>query len=286
MKIPECHTVTPFIDETLRMFLHEDIGSGDLTTLLTIDEGQRAEAVITVKEEMVVAGLPFMERLFYLYDSQVMFEAQTEEGALLSKGTVIAAAQGKARSLLAVERAALNLVQRLSGIATLTHRFVSATADLPVKIVDTRKTAPGLRIFEKYAVRTGGGANHRFGLYDGILIKDNHIKAAGGIKEAVKLARHGASHLMKIEIEVTDFDELREALDAQADVIMLDNMSVEEVTEAVKLVDKKAMLEVSGGINLHRVRSFALTGVDIISIGAFTHSARAVDIGMDIVSNI
>jgi nicotinate-nucleotide pyrophosphorylase (carboxylating) len=271
-----------FLDEALRKFLCEDIGTGDLTTLLTIDDNQTAEAFIVAKDDMVLAGMPFVEKLFHLYDPLINFNVHLQDSSSVHRGTALATVQGKVRSLLATERVALNVLQRLSGIATLTQKFVSATVDLPVKIVDTRKTTPGMRIFEKYAVTMGGGINHRFGLFDGILIKDNHIKAAGGIKQALSIARQKAPHLMKIEVEVRTIDELKQALEVQSDVIMLDNMSVEDVAHAVEITNKKALLEVSGGINLYNVRQYALTGVDIISIGALTHSAPAVDIGMDI----
>ena len=222
---------------------------------------------------------------FQLLNSELKFKAHKKDGDIVKKGTVIAAINGNTRSLLMAERTALNILQRLSGIATLTCRFVEKVKGLPVKIIDTRKTMPGLRTFEKYAVRAGGGKNHRFGLFDGILIKDNHINAAGGIEKAVMMAKLKAQHMLKIEVEAKNIREVRSALSAGAEIIMLDNMSIEDVMKSVKLIrsqNPKVIIEASGNINLENVRVIAETGVDLISVGALTHSATAVDISMDI----
>jgi len=271
----------PFVSETIRRALQEDIGSGDITSLLTISENSRSLASFIAKQDFILAGLPFVREVFRQVDADVRITARKKEGGLVGKGERIAVLHGLSRSLLAGERVSLNILQRVSGIATLTKRYVDAVKAFSVRICDTRKTAPGLRAFEKYGVRMGGGWNHRFGLADGVLIKDNHIAAAGGVREAIALARR-AHHLLKIEIEVTTLPELRSALAGGADVIMLDNMTVGQIRKAVDIVKKKALLEVSGGVSLDNVVEFASTGIDIISIGALTHSARAVDISMKI----
>ncbi len=268
------------IREFLRAALSEDIGYGDITTSSIIPEDKSSKATLLAKEDFILAGLPFFKEVFLLLDEDIRFKGFYNDGEGISKGSTIAFIEGKARTLLMGERTGLNLIQRLSGIATLTNRFVEKIKGLPVKITDTRKTTPMLRFFEKYAVRIGGGYNHRYGLYDGILIKDNHIKIAGGIKRAVKKARQEAHHLLRIEVEVRDIKELRDALDAGADVIMLDNMSIDMMKEAVRIVNGKAMLEASGNISLENITDVAKTGIDVISIGALTHSARAVDMSM------
>ncbi len=270
------------IAETIRLALLEDLGHGDITSSLIVPEDRSARAIIRAKEDLVLAGMPFVREVFSIIDSCVEVNAFLAEGSDVPKGGEIAEVKGSARSLLAGERTALNILQRVSGIATLTRAYQRLVSDLPVKIVDTRKTAPGMRFMEKYGVRVGGGTNHRYGLYDGILIKDNHIRIAGGVKEAVGMAKKG-HHLLKIEVEVSSFDELREALDAGADVIMLDNMSVEDMAQAVKITKGRALLEASGNVSTGNVRKIAETGVDLISVGALTHSARAVDISMKIV---
>jgi nicotinate-nucleotide pyrophosphorylase (carboxylating) len=268
--------------ETIRLALLEDIGHGDITSLMIVAEGKDAKAIIRAKEDLVLAGMPFVREVFSVVDSRIDIKSFFNEGDEILKGAEIAEVTGNARGLLAGERTALNLLQRVSGIATLTRAYKKLVSDLKVKIVDTRKTAPGMRFFEKYGVRAGGGDNHRYGLYDGVLIKDNHIRIAGGVKESVRLAKK-THHLLKIEVEVRNFDELREALDAGADVIMLDNMSAGDMKQAVKITNGRALLEASGNINIDNIRTIAETGVDLISIGALTHSARAVDISMKIV---
>lgn len=269
--------------EFIRTALAEDIGHGDITSSLIIGE-ETASADIIAKEAFILAGMPFVAEVFEIVDSEVSTDIFFNEGARVKKGGIIARISGRARSLLAGERVALNILQHLSGIATAAGAFAEKVSDLPVRIVDTRKTKPGMRVMEKYAVTMGGAANHRFGLFDGVLIKDNHIEIAGGVKQAISRARK-AHHLLKIEVEVKNMDELRDALDAGADVIMLDNMSVEEMTKAVKAIrtrDKRVIIEASGNVNMKKVRDIAETGVDIISVGAITHSARAVDISMKI----
>jgi nicotinate-nucleotide pyrophosphorylase (carboxylating) len=270
--------------EVVRSALEEDLGHGDITSSLIIGD-EKANAHIIAKEAFILAGMPFLAEVFDSVGGVVKIDLLFADGAHVKKGDILARLSGLAKSLLAGERVALNILQHLSGIATTAGNFVEKVKDLPVRIVDTRKTTPGLRLLEKYAVTVGGGANHRFGLYDGILIKDNHIKIAGGVKKAIGLTKK-SPHLLKIEVEVKDMEELKEALDGGADVIMLDNMSVAEMLTAVKTAracNNKILLEASGGVNLQNVRDIAETGVDIISVGALTHSARAVDISMKII---
>lgn len=279
MKIP--HSVR----EIIRIALEEDIGNGDITTSLLIPEDHESRALIIAKGNFVVAGIPFVKEVFAILDEGIRFNVFINDGLKATKGDMIAEVYGKTRTLLSGERVSLNILQRLSGIATLTNMFVERVSGLGAKIADTRKTTPGLRFMEKYAVRIGGGSNHRFGLFDGILIKDNHIEAVGSITEALRLAREG-HHLTKIEVEVENLNDLKEAVEAGADIVMLDNMSIEDMKEAVKIVhssQKNIILEASGNITLNNVREIAETGVDLISIGALTHSAAAADISMKIV---
>src|SRR5208283_4580285 len=271
--------VCSLVEKTIRLALLEDLGHGDITSSLIVPENSDQRAVIRAKEDLILAGMPFVSNVYAIIDSCIKVKSFFNEGAEVTKGSNIAEVAGNTRGLLAGERTALNLLQRLSGIATLTHAYKTLVSDLPVKIVDTRKTAPGMRFMEKYGVRAGGGDNHRFGLYDGVLIKDNHIKIAGGVKAAVKLAKQ-SHHLLKIEIEISTFEDLFEALEAGSDIIMLDNMPVNDIARAVKIASGRALLEASGNINIDNVREIALTGVDMISVGALTHSVRAVDISM------
>ncbi len=273
---------TPFIDQLIETALAEDIGQGDLTSRSIIPEEAQAEARMTAKQDLVVAGLDISRRVFRYLDRDVRFTAQCKDGSRLKAGTVIAKLEGKTRSLLSGERVALNLLQHLSGIATLTAAYVEELRGTGAAILDTRKTLPGLRALEKYAVTVGGGRNHRFGLFDGILIKDNHITAAGGIAKAVEAARRAAHHLLKIEVETKTLDEVREALAAGVDIIMLDNMSPDAMIEAVRVIGGRAKVEASGNVSLKTLRSIAVTGVDFISAGALTHSAPAADISMKI----
>lgn len=268
------------IDEIIRNALKEDIGWGDVTTLSCIPAGVQSRAELVAKEDFVLAGIDVAQRVFTLLDATVSFEKLREDRCLIRRGEVFAWLKGEARSLLQGERVALNLLQRMSGVATHTARFVEAIAGTAATIVDTRKTTPGLRVLEKYAVRAGGGQNHRHALYDGVLIKENHIAAAGGITTAIGRARAAAPHTLKVEVETTDMAEVAEAVAAGADIILLDNMSLDQLREAVALVNGRAKTEASGGVNLKSVRAIAETGVDLISIGALTHSYRSVDISM------
>jgi nicotinate-nucleotide pyrophosphorylase (carboxylating) len=271
------------IDAVLLNALREDSGNGDVTTLPLIPSDHVSEAVIIAKQGLVVAGMPFAERVFHLVDDSIKLKTLKREGVWTKAGSVIARVRGKSRSLLIAERTALNLFQRMSGIATLTREYVNEVKGLKVKIADTRKTAPGLRFFDKYAVRTGGGENHRFGLYDGVLIKDNHIAAVGGLGRAVKLARANVHHLLKVEVEAGNMTEVKEALKAGADVIMLDNMPAEKMKKAVQMIRSHApyvIIEASGNIDRGNVRKVAGTGVDLISVGALTHSAPAADVSL------
>ncbi|NIQ96500.1 MAG: carboxylating nicotinate-nucleotide diphosphorylase [Desulfuromonadales bacterium] len=260
--------------------LREDIGTGDVTTLSTVDPATVSQAELVAKEEFVQAGIEVAERVFSTLDPDISFEALVADGQAVKRGDVLAWIKGPAAILLQGERVALNFLQRMSGIATLTAAFVREIEGTGATIVDTRKTMPGLRLLDKYAVRAGGGTNHRTSLYDGVLIKENHIRAAGGVKAAIERARKRIPHTLKIEIETTALEEVSEALEAGADIIMLDNMGLKQMEDAVALVDGKAQTEASGGINLETVRAIAETGVDLISVGALTHSSRAVDISM------
>lgn len=268
------------IDPILRNALVEDIGTGDLTTAATIVPGTTAGAELVAKEDFVLAGLPVAQRVFSLLDPAVAFEPLFADGQTVKRGDVLAWLKGPAAALLQGERVSLNLLQRMSGVATLTARFVREVAGTGATIVDTRKTTPGLRVLEKYAVRQGGGGNHRMALYDGVLIKENHIAAAGGITAAIGRARQQVPHTVKVEVEVRNRQEVGEALAAGADIILLDNMSLDELRAAVELVGDRAVTEASGGVNLETVRAIAETGVRLISIGALTHSYSSVDISM------
>ena len=268
------------LDNLIEQALLEDIHTGDITTQALIPADSRASARLIAKEELTLAGLFVAEKVFKRLNADVEFIPGPAEGALAAKGTLLATVRGSAAELLMGERVALNLLQRLSGIATLTSRYVAAVAGTGARIVDTRKTTPGLRELEKYAVRVGGGINHRTGLYDGILIKENHIAATGGIGEAVKRARSYIPHTLKIEIETETLAQVDEALASGVDIIMLDNMSLADMRSAVVAIAGHALVEASGGVNLETVRAIAETGVDIISVGALTHSARAMDISL------
>ncbi|HKV41656.1 MAG TPA: carboxylating nicotinate-nucleotide diphosphorylase [Blastocatellia bacterium] len=266
-------------------FLKEDLGRGDITTQATVRGAARARGSFLAKQDFVLCGLEFAEAVFAVLDSMIQIESRAYDGDRITAGTRFAQVDGPAAVLLAGERTALNLVQRMSGVATLTREYVDRLAGTNARIVDTRKTTPGLRLIEKYAVSVGGGHNHRFGLDDGVLIKDNHIAMAGGIKRAVELARAGVSHLLKIEIEVSNAAQAREAIESGAQALLLDNMSHEDLRNTVKLIRETApdtIIEASGGVNLNTVRELAETGVDLISVGAITHSAPAVDISMKI----
>nr|WP_267962555.1 carboxylating nicotinate-nucleotide diphosphorylase [Thermus hydrothermalis] len=271
------------LDARLSAWLAEDLGQGDLTSALVVEERLWGEAVIVSKAEGVIAGLPVAGRVFHLADPGVRFTAKVAEGSPVVPGAEVARLEGPLRGILAGERLALNLLQRLSGIATLTRAYVEALRGTKAQVLDTRKTTPGLRDLEKYAVRVGGGRNHRFGLFDGILLKENHIRAAGGVREAVRRAKEGAPHYLKVEVEVTSLEELEEALAAGADLILLDNFSPEAIREAVRRVAGRVPLEASGNMTLERARMAAEAGVDYVSVGALTHSAKALDLSLLVV---
>jgi nicotinate-nucleotide pyrophosphorylase (carboxylating) len=278
--------VSPQIERLIRDSLDEDIGAGDLATMATISAEAEGKGVFRAKKEGVVAGLVLLDRIFYFIDPKVKVRVLARDGSTVTPGMVVAEALGPVRALLLAERTALNFLQRLSGNATLTRKYVDAVKDFSCKVLDTRKTTPGLRTLEKYAVRMGGGMNHRIGLYDAALVKDNHIEATGSIAEAVKAVRRHAPFMAKVEVEVGSLKQAQEAIDAGADVIMLDNMTLAQMADAVKLINKRAWVEASGGITLDTIRQVAATGVDFISSGALTHSAPVVDFNMKITMNI
>lgn len=271
--------------QSIRTWLQEDVGSGDITTLTTIEPGHESKAVIHAKESGIVAGMPVAELVFETVDPTLVFRPLVRDGARVEKGTVLAEVEGSTHRILTGERLALNLLQRLSGIATTTRAYVDALEGLPTRLVDTRKTTPGHRMLEKYAVRVGGGSNHRFGLYDAVMIKDNHIKGAGGIRQAVERARANIPHTMTIEVETESLEQVNEALDAGADIIMLDNMNHELMTEAVRRIKARSphvRVEASGNVSLQTVRGIAETGVDVISVGRLTYSFHNLDISLDL----
>ncbi|SNB45734.1 carboxylating nicotinate-nucleotide diphosphorylase [Geobacter sp. DSM 9736] len=268
------------LDRIIENALLEDIHTGDITTLAVVGASGERGAVLKAKEEMLVAGIDVAARVFHLLSTSIRFTPHFSDGARVKPQDVLADLDGDAGLLLQGERVALNLLQRMCGIATLTSRYVEAVKGTKARIVDTRKTTPGLRMLEKYSVRVGGGINHRTGLYDGVLIKENHIAAAGGITEAIRRARAYIPHTMKIEIETESLAQVAEAVEAGADIIMLDNMTTDMMREAVGIISGKALVEASGGVSLETVATIAATGVDIISVGAITHSARAMDISM------
>ena len=272
------------LDKQIKEWLDEDIGFGDVTSIATVPEEIDGKGILYVKDSGIIAGLDVAERVFKILDPSLHFHHRVSDGNYVEKGTVIAEVIGHVRSILSGERLALNLMQHLSGIATMTDRFVKEArkGSEHVRVVDTRKTTPGLRMLEKYAVVVGGGHNHRLGLFDAVLIKDNHIKGAGGIKEAVLKARADIPHTMRIEVEVENLQQLEEALEVKPDIIMLDNMDLTTMEEAVKQVNGVALLEASGGVNLQTIASIAQTGVDIISVGSLTHSVTALDISLDL----
>ena len=270
----------PDISETIRRALAEDIGSGDVTTESIIPERTRMRGQIIAKQVGIIAGLDIAKAVFQTVDRQVVFQSQVEEGARVENLQVLALASGRTRSLLTAERTALNFLGRMSGIATLTHQFVEAVAGTRAIILDTRKTAPGLRTLDKLAVVRGGGQNHRIGLYDMVLIKDNHVDYAGSITEAVKRARAAASGL-EIEVEARNLADVREALAIRVERILLDNMTPEKMAEAVRVAAGRAKLEASGNVTMENVRGIAETGVDYISIGALTHSVKVFDVSFD-----
>jgi len=276
-------------EQLIKMALSEDLGTGDITTMATVPSGSISTATVTFKETGIVAGLDIFSLVFRTLDASLKVEFHSHDGVEVASGSPVAFVSGSSLSLLMGERVALNFLQHLSGIATLTRSYVEELpAGSRTKVVDTRKTTPGWRSLEKYAVQVGGGKNHRMGLFDGVLIKDNHIKATGSITQAVRQARQLAPHTLKIEVEVETLEQLHEACRAGADVVMLDNMETSLMKSAVEKTRKTfphVLLEASGGVTRERIAEVAATGVDFISVGALTHSARAIDISMNIMSS-
>ena len=274
------------IEQIIRLALAEDSGLGDITSESILSRARKGRGRIKAKQELILAGSGVAVQVFRILDPQADIRFLFRDGDAIQSGDVLMEIEGDLLALLKGERVALNFLQRLSGIATLTRTFVDHLENEQVRLTDTRKTTPGWRALEKEAVRAGGGYNHRFALYDGILIKDNHIAVAGGIREAVDAVRERTSHLMKVEVEVTCMDEVRQALDAGADVIMLDNMSLEEMTTATGVIKDtsrgRVVVEASGNVSLESLNPIADTGVDVISCGALTHQARSVDLSMSI----
>ncbi|MCX7982589.1 MAG: carboxylating nicotinate-nucleotide diphosphorylase [Syntrophales bacterium] len=274
--------ISPEVRKIIKRALDEDIGPGDLTTRALIEGDEKGSAYGLTKEEVTLAGLFVFREVFVCLDPQLKIDLFFKDGDTVPPGTEIGKVTGPLASILSAERTALNFLQRMSGIATLTKSFVQAVEGTGVRILDTRKTAPGLRILDKYAVRVGGGLNHRFALFDGILIKDNHLAAVGGIKEAVSRLKSHLPPSQRIEVEVKNLSDLSIALEAGVDIIMLDNMSIEDMTRAVEMANGRVKLEASGNVTLDRVRKIAETGVDFISIGCLTHSVKAADISLKI----
>jgi len=268
------------IDKLILAALDEDISYGDITTDSIVRTQVRGEAYLLCKQDGVIAGLHVFERVFSLLDDDMKFEFNFQEGDYIRKGDIIGKVEGSKRAILSGERTALNYLQRMSGIATHTRKVVKMLEGTGIKLLDTRKTTPNNRIFEKYAVKVGGGRNHRFNLFDGILIKDNHIAAAGGIREAVRMVKENTPFTHKIEVEVENIDMLKEALEAKADIIMLDNMSLSDMREAVKIVSGRALIECSGNITAENIISFNDIGVDYISSGALTYSSSILDLSL------
>ncbi len=274
------------MDKLFRLALFEDIGSGDVTTLCVIPAGQRGSAVVFGREPFVLSGSKPFRRIFELLDPEIRIECPFADGERIAPNVPVFRIEGRARTLLTGERTALNFAQRLCGIASLTRKMADAIEGTGCRLLDTRKTTPLWRGLEKEAVRHGGGANHRFGLADGVLIKDNHIAAAGGIKEAVRRAREGAPHTLRIEVEVENLTELDEAISAGADIVLLDNFSLDMLRSAAAIGKGRVTLEASGGVSLETVRAIAETGVDFVSCGALTHSARAIDLTMEFSTSV
>jgi len=272
------------IRNIIKAALNEDIGTGDITTQATVNRKKKGRAQAIAKDNFVIAGIDIFAETFQLLDKTIKVKKLMDDGCRAKKGDVIAEVVGSLSNILQAERVALNIFQRMSGIATLTAQYVKAVHGTKAKILDTRKTMPGLRVLDKMAVRIGGGCNHRTGLYDGVLIKDNHIEAAGGITDAVKAQIKGLTHTLKIEVETKNIKEVKEALKCGVDIIMLDNMSVPAMKRAVGLVAGRALLEASGNVSLQNISEIAATGVDFISIGELTHSVRAADISLKIKS--
>ena len=271
-----------YIHRLIHHALEEDIGSGDVTTEALIDSKLQIHAQILAKEELILCGIDIAEQVFKECSLHIQFQKQQSDGEKIVSGKVLAELTGSAEGILKGERVALNFLGYLSGIATLTHRYMDRINSHKARVTDTRKTRPGLRSLEKYAVRCGGGANHRFGLYDGVLIKDTHLQAVGGIDKAVKRAREHIHHLLKIEVETETLQQVEEAVAAAVDVIMLDNMDISTMRQAVELIDNRALVEASGNVSLDNIAQIAACGVDLISVGELTHSAPSADISLKI----
>lgn len=271
------------INKIIDIALKEDLGPGDITTSAIIDPSIKGKARLLAKEEIILAGVEVFSSVFSLLDTEIVVECNYHDGDVVPEGDYICIVKGSMRGILSGERTALNFLQHLSGIATLTRRYVEKIDPSRVRVIDTRKTTPGLRILEKYAVRMGGGFNHRFGLFDGILIKDNHIAVAGSISEALAKIKGRVPHTLKIEVEVDDIKGVEEAIRAGADAILLDNMSLEEIREAVSIAGGRVLLEASGGVTLESIEGISRTGINLISVGAITHSARSVDISLEVI---
>jgi len=271
------------VDLIIENSLQEDLGSGDITTNLLLPEDSKSQAIIKAKQHGIVAGLPIAKRIFKRLDKKIVWIEKKRDGEEIMINDILAEIKGSKKAILTGERVALNFLQRLSGIATLTSKFVKVVERLPAVITDTRKTVPGLRILDKYAVRVGGGKNHRMGLFDGILIKDNHIKIAGSISNAIKTIRKRTNKKYKLEVETSTLNQVKEALSLGADIIMLENMTVPNIKRAVELIKDRSIVEASGGITINNVRRVAKAGVNLISIGSLTHSPKALDIGLYLV---
>ena len=267
-------------DKYIRLALEEDISSEDVTTNAVMPEYKKGDVQLICKQDGIIAGLQIFVRVFTLLDPKTEVEFRVKDGDAVTKGQLLAVVTGDVRVLLSGERTALNYLQRLSGIATYTHSVAQLLEGTKTTLLDTRKTTPGMRIFEKYAVRIGGGCNHRYNLSDGVLLKDNHIDAAGGVKEAVDAARAYAPFVRKIEVETENLDMVREAVDAGADIIMLDNMTPEEMEEAIRIIDGRAKTECSGNITKENIKTITALGVDYVSSGALTHSAPILDLSL------
>ena len=271
------------LDPVIKIALEEDLGPGDLTTDAIVNPSAIGKGVLLARESLVLAGLPVFKRVFDLLSPDMAFEFHFQDGGAVPGGAKIGVVSGPLGAILKGERTALNFLQRMSGIATLTKKYVDKVGAQKVRVVDTRKTVPGLRVLDKYAVRMGGGFNHRLGLFDGILIKDNHIAAAGSVRKAVSLAKKNVPHTVKIEVEVEDLKGVEEAIQAGADAVLLDNMSSEMMRKAVDVVRGRLAIEASGNINLENIEEVAKTGVNLISVGALTHSPRAVDLSLEVI---
>lgn len=270
------------VTKLVELALEEDVFSGDITSLTTIPIHTRGSGMIHMKADGILSGIEVAKEVFRQIDADIKITQRAKDGQRVQKGDIVLELEGSLRSILTGERVALNFMQRMSGIATKTNRIVTLVQDYPVTVVDTRKTTPLLRILEKQAVRDGGGKNHRFGLYDAVMIKDNHIKAAGGITSAVKAAREQIPHTMKIEVEVENLQHLMEALESRCDIIMLDNMAPDDMKQAVKTIAGRAISEASGGVTEHNIVEIAKTGVDYISLGSLTHTIESLDISLDL----